>query len=386
MTYGRKEPGVVTAPIEEIIAQAIIPTAIARIRRNYAAFAGQFPSYGDGHLAYHITPNNNWLASFWAGLLWLVYMHTKNMEDCERAKSLLPSFQARLDDSVRLNHDLGFLFTLSARAQWQMLHDDAARQLAVRSAEALFRRYRSTGRYIQAWDGAPEEEGRFIIDGMMNLSLLFWAARETGNERYRNAALNHAHTSLRHLVRDDGSTYHTFYLHSTTGDPIGPRTHQGYGNDSLWARGQGWAVYGFTLAAEWSGDAAFAEAAVKAAQRYQAEAPITEITPYDLRLPPHAPRYPDSSADAIVAGGLLRLAKLTGDDRYRQNAIALLDMLWHKAFDRRVEAQGLLLHGTQHAPHGYGIDTYTIFGDYFFLEAVMNLTGTAPDFWGPNAP
>ncbi|MEL6524631.1 MAG: glycosyl hydrolase, partial [Chloroflexota bacterium] len=119
-----------------------------------------------------------------------------------------------------------------------------------------------------------------------------------------------------------------------------------------------------------------------AVERYFAEAPITQVAPYDLRLPDDVPVHPDSSADAIVAGGLLRLATLTGEQIYHQQAEALLKMLYEQAFDQREHAQGILLHGTQHAPHDYGVDTYTIFGDYFFLEGLLRLTDNAPDFWG----
>ena len=104
-----------------------------------------------------------------------------------------------------------------------------------------------------------------------------------------------------------------------------------------------------------------------------------------MHLPDNVLQHPDSSADAIVAGGLLRLAELTGNDKYRQKATNLINMLCEKAFDTRPDAQGLLKHGTQHAPHNYGVDTYTIFGDYFFLETIMRIVNNAPDFWGPNS-
>jgi len=372
---------------------AVLPVATTRIRVNYATFNSAFPAYGhpvhDGNppLTYHLTPNKNWLAAFWAGLLWLTAAHTDDLDDIARAQALLPSFTQRLDQNIRLNHDLGFLFTLSARAQWIKTGDRDAKALALRGAQALLDRFRPVGGFIQAWDdeAGRDERGRFIIDCMMNLPLLYWAGRETGDTRYIEAATTHAHTSLRYLLRDDGSNYHTYYLSPDTGAPIGPKTHQGYADDSLWARGQGWAIYGFVMAYEWTQKEAFLQAAQSAAACYMAEVAPDAIAPWDFRLPDDAPTYPDSSADAIAAGGLLRLAKATHDDTYHQQAEARLRLLIERALDTRDDAQGLLRHGSQHVPHNYGVDTYTIFGDYFFLEAIMNFLNVAPDFWGPQA-
>ena len=361
--------------------------ALTRVQRNVSDFGSQFPSYGRGDHTYRLTPNQNWLAAFWAGLLWLRASKTGDPADVQRAAALLPSFAQRLEKHIRLNHDLGFLFTLSARAQWQQTAYPAAHALALQAADVLLARFHPIGGYIQAWDAKddPDERGRFIIDCMMNLPLLYWATRETGNPVYADAATAHAQTSRRYLLRENGASYHTYFLNADTGEPVGPKTHQGYDDHSLWARGQAWAVYGFTMAAEWTGDEHFLEAATAAADCYLQEAPADGISPWDYRLAPGAAAHPDTSADAIAAGGLLRLAALTKNPNYRHHAEKRLSLLVEQAYDTRPDAQGLLLHGTQHAPHEYGVDTYTIFGDFFFLEAVMKFIGNAPDFWGPNA-
>jgi len=369
------------------IFSTILPILTARIRRNIVRFDGKFPSYGDGNHTYNLTPNQNWLASFWAGLLWLTYSHTQSDELREVAESLLPSFEARLDKRIHLNHDLGFLFLLSARAQYQLAGEKTAYQLALRASDYLLDRYRVPGNYIQAWKHKdhPEESGRFIIDCMMNLPLLFWAHRETDEVKYRDAALGHARTSQQYLIREDGSSYHTYFMDTETGQPLYPKTHQGYADDSLWARGQAWAIFGFTVVAEWTDNDSFKDTAVRIADCYMKHASTNDIVCWDMRLPDSAPRHPDSSADAIASAGLLRLAKLTGDVTYQNYAESRLEMLIDKAFDRRTDAQGLLQHGTQHAPHNYGVDTYTIFGDYFFMEALLDLLKLAPDFWGKDS-
>ena len=163
--------------------------------------------------------------------------------------------------------------------------------------------------------GGSEEGGRIIVDTMMSLPLLLWAADQTGDPQYRQAALDHAETSPGYLLRPDGATYHTYFLDQETGAPIGPRTHQGYADDSLWARGQAWAIYSFAVVGEWSGEPRFLEASRQAARRSMAELPSDGVPWWDLRLPGGAPRYLDSSAGAIAAGGMLRLAQLEAGGR-----------------------------------------------------------------------
>jgi len=308
----------------------------------------------------------------------------------DHAEALLPSFEERLKNYTHITHDLGFLFTLSARAQWQVTGDRAARQLALRAAQELLQRYRPRGRYIQAWGkvGDRDEGGRTIIDTMMHLPLLFWASEQTGDPRYRQAALAHAETSQRYLLRLDGASYHTFFFDQTSGEPIGPRTHQGYADNSLWARGQAWAIYGFALAAEWCQEERFLAASQQAARRFMAELPPGDVPWWDLRLPEDAPHHLDSSAGAIAAGGMLRLGRLIGQkngEEWRTTALVLLKALVAHCFETNSSVQGSLRHATYHAHKGWGVDTYLICGDYFFLEALLEFEGKALDFWGPEA-
>lgn len=356
-----------------------------RVRRHHQALGDLFPTVGEGG-RYQLTDNDNWLAGFWTGLLWLAYAATGDEDLRAHAQALLPSFEKRLDGRVHITHDLGFLFTLSARAQWQIAREEAARQLALRAARELLARYRPQGRYVQAWGeiGDPEQGGRMIIDTMMNLPLLFWAADQEGDPQYRRAALDHAETSMRYLLRPDGATYHTYYLDQETGAPIGPSTHQGYADDSLWTRGQAWAIYGFAVAAEWSQKLSFADASRLAARRFMAELPPDGVPWWDLRLPDDAPHYLDSSAGAIAAGGMLRLARLEGgqESEFYGSGVNLLDGLVARCLETQAEGLGLLRSGTYHACKGLGVESYFICGDYFFLEALLALEGQAPDFWG----
>ncbi len=367
--------------------ESALAVSLARLRGDRWAFGDQFPTVGEGS-RYRLAANDNWLAGFWTGLLWLAYAATGERELRARAESLLPTFRERLERRVHITHDLGFLFTLSARAQWQLTGDERARHLALLAAEELAKRYRPRGEYIQAWGqiGDPVEGGRAIIDTMMNLPLLFWASKQTGNPEYHRLARQHAETSLRYLLRPDGASYHTFFFDQETGAPIGPRTHQGCADDSLWARGQAWAIYGFALAAEWCEEPSFLKAAQRAAQRFMSELPADSVPTWDLRLPGDAPRYRDSSAGAIAACGMLRLARLQdsqGGADFRIWACALLDALVVHCLETEPGAQGLLRHGTYHARKELGVDAYFICGDYFLLEALLAVQGETVDFWGP---
>ncbi|GMQ93851.1 MAG: glycoside hydrolase family 88 protein [Acidimicrobiia bacterium] len=355
------------------------------VRNNSETFGLEFPTRG--YPIYETASNKVWVTGFWPGMLWLAYGRTRVARLATRAEALHRSFVERLDYSINLNHDVGFLYLLSCRAQWMATGDDGAHDTALRAARKLSDRYNSRGRYIQAFgtiDDSPRA-GQMIIDCMMNLNLLYWATEQTDDPRYQEMAHNHAVTSQHHLVRDDGSTNHSFVFDPRSGEPLYARTIQGFSDDSLWARGQAWAIYGFSLSALWLDDPEFLETARMAADRFLAESPPDRIPMWDLRLGPDAPQYRDSSAAAIAVCGLFRLAKLIGSEHYRIQAEKLLETLIRECLETEVGRQGVLRHGAQHVPRNETIDGYLIYGDYFFLEALLTATGDFTDFWGPSS-
>ena len=354
-----------------------------RIRRNIGHFNGRFPTSTDDH-TYALKDNVNWLAAFWPGMLWLSYAATEDEVFKETAVSLLPTFDDRLQKQVHITHDLGFLFTLSARAQWQLTGDKVAKKLALVAADQLLARYRQPGQYIQAWGPVGEERrGRQIIaDTMLNVHLLFWASEQTGDPRYREAAYNHTQHSRQLLVREDGSSFHTYFFNQETGEPIEGKTHQGYSDSSCWARGQAWLIYGFALAAQWCDEPQFLEAARKTAVYFLSKLPEDKVPLWDLHLPANETPYRDSSAAAIAACGLLRIAQLSNDSEMQTAGEEMLTALITHCLETDPEAQGLLKHGALHIPKGWTPDGYLIFGDFFFLEALLTLEGKGMDLWG----
>lgn len=389
-------------------AENLLNTAIERVQHNRTIFRNQspnqspnqsanqsanqspnqFPNAGDGK-CYELRENNNWVAGFWPGMVWLAYQQTGDPVLRDYAASLLPSFERRLDENIHITHDLGFLFTLSARAQYQLTGDEVAEALALRAAQRLLGRYRPNGRYIQAWGavGDPVKGGQIIMDTMMNLPFLFWAGDHSGDQRYTNAALDHARATATHLMRPDGSTFHTFFFDQESGEPLRAETHQGAADESLWARGQAWGIAGFAIAAEWLPDETFLlDTARNMAYRFMAELPDDDLPVWDMWLPEGQPDYRDSSASSIALSGLLRLVRIDPEHsaEYETYAQRLFDALVRDCWDNDPAAQGLLKHGAQHVPKGIAPDAYLIFGDYYMLEALMMMNNSDPDFWGPD--
>lgn len=357
-----------------------------RIRKNVTLFASQFPFIGRDD-SFILGNNDHWMTSFWTGQLWLAYAITQDDFFRNAAATHLDSFQERLVNNIDISHDLGFLYTLSAIAQYKLTGNEQARTLALAAADRLIERFNSCGEYIQAWGeiGDSKEGGRFIVDCLLNLPLLYWATDQTGDPKYADIANRHARTTQRYIMRPDGSTAHTFFMNPETCEPIGPQTSQGYADDSLWSRGQAWAINGFAIAHRWSGDPDFLIASQQAADSFLAEINPDYIPLWDFRLPDDAPQVRDSSAAVIAAVGLLRLAKLLdGDkrDQYQSAAFRLLDTQLEAVFDPAPErVQGLLPKATYHAKEPEYTEQYTLFGDYFFLEALAWRAGYDVDFW-----
>ncbi len=361
--------------------------AVASVRRNIPRFGERYPHNGAGS-RYVLTDNDHWMTSFWTGQLWLAYAVTGDEAFRRAAERHLPSFEQRLADRIDESHDLGFLYTLSARAQWQMTGDATARQLGIAAADRLITRFHEKGEYIQAWGAMnePLDGGRMIIDCLMNLPLLFWASAETSDPQYAEIAAAHARTTLRYLVRPGDHTYHTFFFNQETGEPIGGKTAQGYADDSLWTRGQAWAIYGFALAADWTGGADFLDAACRLAERFWRELGDAPVPPWDFRLPPDAPPKRDSSAGAITACGLFKLAALLDDPAlaatYKARAADLTARLTAACFEISPEAEGLLRDASYNVNKGHAVEQFMPFGDYYYLESLVRLSGNPLDFWG----
>lgn len=323
--------------------------------------------------------HGNWTCGFWVGLLWLAYLRTKEPRYQNWARSFGDLVAPRQTDAN--THDIGFVFYPSFALGAWVTDDDGLKAPALRAAETLTTRFNEKGRYLQAWGPLDHPLARrsTAIDTMMNLPLLWWAARETGVARYAEVARAHAETSARYYLRPDGSTYHTYSFDPDTGAGLGGGTYQGVGTDSAWSRGIAWGIYGWALAYREHQDSLFLEAAERAANYYVGALPGDLVPPWDFADPSSAaPR--DSSATAIVGNGFLELGALHPDPLkrtyYRAMAEAMLASLCAAYTGRGKEEreEGLLLHSAYSVPHGDGIDSAVMWGDWFFLRAIAELT------------
>jgi unsaturated chondroitin disaccharide hydrolase len=239
---------------------------------------------------------------------------------------------------------------------------------------------------FQAWGAMddPNEQGRTIVDSLMNMPLLYWASETTGDSRYATAAHRHACQLAAHALRPDGTTFHTYYFDTETGAPRFGNTSQGYSDTSCWARGQAWAVYGFALNYASTRDEALLRAALAATDRFLAHLPSDRVSCWDLVFGDCDGQERDSSAAAIATCGLLELVKCLppGAQRshYQAAAETMLASLIANYAGHAPETNALLLHGVYSKPHGSGVDEGNLWGDYYYLEALTRVV--KPD-WQP---
>ncbi|OPA78314.1 glucuronyl hydrolase [Paenibacillus selenitireducens] len=366
-----------------------IRDAIAKTLANIDTFGEQFP-HVSRHGKYELIENNDWTNGFWTGMQWLCYEYTQDERFRQAAVKSVASFEERLRQHVVLDHhDIGFLYSLSSKAQWIVEKDEHARQLTLQAADVLMKRWREPGGYIQAWGQKddPKEGGRIIIDCLLNLPLLYWASEQTGDAAYREVAITQAEKSRRYLVRGDDSSYHTFFFNTATGEPIGGATHQGYTNGSTWTRGQAWGIYGFALSYRYTKNELFLATSKRLAKYFLAHLPEDNVAYWDFHAPVTADTYRDSSASAIAAAGLVELLshldEQDPDRAYFQDMLlkSMTSLVQHYATLGEAEAEGLLKHGSYYVHGGLSPDDYMIWGDYFYLEALMRLDNGITGYW-----
>ena len=329
-----------------------------------------------------------WTTSFWPGMLWLAHDLTGEEAFLSAAASHVDSFRDRVDRGIDLDtHDLGFLYTLSCVAAWRRTGDEHARSAALAAADYLLTRVLEPAGIIQAWGDLedPRQRGRTIIDSLMNTPLLFWASETTGDPRYAVAARRHAEQLREHILRPDNTTFHTYYWDIATGEPLRGETEQGSADDSCWARGQAWGIYGFTLNYRYTGDASLLRAAQRCADYFLAHLPVDRVAYWDLVFTDGSGQERDSSAAAIAVCGLMELARQLPEgeraDAYRAAAGDMLgSLIANYPPAGYTGSNALLLHGVYDKPKGVGVDEGNLWGDYFYLEA---LTRAVRPEWTP---
>lgn len=341
-----------------------------QLRHLIEAHPDYFPMYTvNGRWKHAGESWTNWCEGFLGGQLWILFQHNQDTWWREKAEHYSRLIEHRKRD--RNVHDLGFLF-LSTYKRWYDLTGDAAlRQVVIDAGRTLAQRFQEKGQYLCSF---VSQESLFI-DIMMNVGIIFYAARETGERELYRIANQHCLTTRKRLVRGDGSTAHEGIFDTKTGEFLRQSTHQGWRDDSSWARGLAWALYGFATCYGYTRDPRYLQTSEACANFYIENTPEHGVPPNDWDEPVPESPY-ESSAAAIAASGFFELAGHMPDPIrarfYRDYALRILDTLTTPEF-LAVDTQGwegILKHGMYHQRKGLGVDESVMWGDYFFLEAV----------------
>lgn len=375
------------ADMDEV--RAAMDIAAAQVERNLDTFTEKFPGANSFDNFYKPGPNVDWTTGFWTGEIWLAYENAKTEEERERLRRAgeiqVDSFLERIEKRKDVDHhDMGFLYSLSCVAAYKLTGMEKAKKAALLAADNLISRFQPVGEFIQAWgEMGAKDNYRFIIDCLLNLPLLYWASEETGEEKYRNIAEKHIHTALANVIREDDSTWHTFFMDPEMGKPDHGATCQGYKDGSAWARGQAWGVYGtavgyrYTKREEYIGY-------FKRVTRYFLEHLPEDLCPYwDLGFGDGDDEARDSSSAVIAVCGMLEMSKYLGEEdaRYYTSAARKLlrQMIVKYSVKDSEKSNGLLLMGTYSKKSPYntcteaGVNECVIWGDYFYMEALHRL-------------
>lgn len=313
----------------------------------------------------------HWCDGFLPGMMWLIHRGTGDDWFLKAAERYSKPLEPRQHD--KNVHDLGFIFMSSYHHWYRLTREPALRDVMIQAGQTMGLRFKEAGKYLSSFIG-PES---LFIDIMMNVGIIFFAARETEDAALHRIAMDHCLTTRRVLVRGDGSTAHEGIFDLATGEFLRQSTHQGYRGDSCWSRGLTWSLYGFGTAYRYTRDRRFLEVAELNADFYIENTPLHGVPPWDYDAPAESYGQPDSSAAAIAASGLLDLAAFTTSRArtrlYRDTAFQILETLTGEEYLARATPgwEGILKRGVYHINKGLGVDESVMWGEYFCIEALV---------------
>ena len=350
-----------------------------QVRCNMEYFGTRFPSSATRNQTYGVIDNIEWTDGFWTGLLWLCYEYTGDDAFKNLALKNVDSFLNRVEKRIELDHhDLGFLYSLSCVAGYKLTGSAEGRKAGLLAADKLMERFQEKGGFIQAWgELGARDNYRLIIDCLLNIPLLHWAFLETGKPVYRNAAMRHYEAACNNVIRDDASAYHTFYFDPETGEPLKGVTRQGYSDDSAWARGQAWGIYGIPLNYRYVKDDSAFNLFKGMTNYFLNRLPEDEVGYWDLIFTDGSNQSRDSSAAAIGVCGIHEMLKYLPEvesdkNTYRHAMHCILRSLMERYTAPEIKpGNPVLLHGVYSWHSGKGVDEGNIWGDYYYMEALM---------------
>jgi len=322
-----------------------------------------------------MAPRSDWTSGFYPGALWMMYGLTS--DDYWKEKSIdftLPLEQEKWNGKT---HDMGFKMYCSFGKAWDYTQNTEYRDILIQSAKTLATRFKPNVGCIRSWDHNSDKwDFPVIIDNMMNLELLFWAAKETGNELFKEIAICHAETTMNNHFRDDFSSYHVVDYNPLTGEVQRKNTHQGYSDGSAWSRGQAWGLYGYTMVYRESRDRKFLRQAEHIADYIlnHPNFPENHIPYWDFDAP-NIPDEPyDASAAAIIGSALYELSTFSEEGAtYLTAANKIFDSLMSSQFlaDPLKNSGFMLKHSTGSKAHSSEVDVPLVYADYYFIEMLL---------------
>ena len=370
-----------------------------QVVENLPLFTDKFQKAYSEDGFYQPIENNYWTTGFWTGEIWLSYEWAKGRADADAEKlkaaalTQVDSFLNRIEQKIEVDHhDMGFLYSPSCVAAYKLTGSEKGRKAAILAADQLITRYHPIGEFIQAWGpmDAPENY-RLIIDCLLNLPLLYWASEETGDSKYRDIAEKHIHTAVKNVIREDFSTWHTFFFNMETGEPDHGATCQGYRDGSAWARGQAWGIYGAALAYKYTKREEYIDIFKGVTQYFMTHLPKDMVPFWDLEFTDGDDQPRDSSSGSIAACGMLEMIKNMSEEEgavYKKYAMQIMKSLYDNyAVKDPALSNGLVLHSTysNHSPYNtcnhYGVDECNSWGDYFYMEALTRLYKDWELYW-----
>lgn len=342
----------------------------------------------DGEIPRNIAPNskdwkyvdyNDWTSGFWPGELWYVYEFT-NKNDWLQSANKFTEYLKPLSVTPALDHDLGFQVFNSYGNGYRLTKNPEYKDVILKAADTLATLFNPNVGTILSW---PREvpnmewpQHNTIMDNMINLELLFWASKNGGDKSLYDMAVSHAEVTMKNHFRPDYTSYHVVVYDKETGERIKGVTHQGYNDDSMWARGQSWAIYGYVMVYRETKDPKFLDFAQKVTQVYLDRLPEDLIPFWDFDVPNNINTPRDASAAAIVASALLELSTYMKVSALAKQYIEKAEKMLKELSDNyqsREKNSSYLLHSTGHLPAGSEIDYSIIYADYYYVEALLRL-------------
>ena len=338
-----------------------------------------FPrSVKKGNYRWSTTGISGWTSGFYPGLLWYLYEYSNDEQILEAAKT----YTEKLEPIKELDwntHDLGFMMYCSVGNGYRITGNEDYKSWLLQTADSLAALYNPRVGTILSWPWMKQKRGwphNTIIDNMLNLELLFWASKNGGPDRYYDIAVTHARTTIRNHFRSDYSTYHVVVYDDQESKVLQRITDQGYSDESVWARGQAWAIYGFAMCYRETGLSEFRDAAIRASDYYLSQLPADFVPYWDFKLPTFEGEERDVSAAAIAASGFLDLAVELDDPKLKKKYLeAAKGTLQSLSSDKYLSRSTLAIldHSVGSKPHNSEIDVPIIYADYYYIEALLRL-------------